>query len=225
MTTVRLTAAQALVRWLQAQMIDGPDGTQPYFAGVWAIFGHGNVAALGEALYAARSSLPTWRAHNEQAMGHAAVAFAKATYRRRMMACTTSIGPGATNLATAAAVAHVNRLPVLLLPGDVFATRAPDPVLQQIEDFGDGLVTANDCLRPLSRYFDRITRPEQLVVAFNRAMQVLTDPATCGPVTLALCQDVQAEALTWPRSLFEERLWCPRRVRPARYELEQAVKV
>ncbi len=195
------------------------------FAGVWAIFGHGNVAALGEALYAAQDVLPTLRAHNEQAMGHAAVAFAKATYRRRMMACTTSIGPGATNLATAAAVAHVNRLPVLLLPGDVFATRAPDPVLQQIEDFSDGLVTANDCLRPLSRYFDRITRPEQLVVAFNRAMQVLTDPATCGPVTLALCQDVQAEALTWPRSLFEERLWCPRRSPPARYELEQAVKV
>ena len=195
------------------------------FAGVWAIFGHGNVAALGEALYAAQDVLPTLRAHNEQAMGHAAVAFAKATYRRRMMACTTSIGPGATNLATAAAVAHVNRLPVLLLPGDVFATRAPDPVLQQIEDFGDGLVTANDCLRPLSRYFDRITRPEQLVAAFNRAMQVLTDPATCGPVTLALCQDVQAEALAWPRSLFEERLWCLRRSPPARYELEQAVKV
>jgi len=194
------------------------------FAGVWAIFGHGNVAALGEALYAAQDVLPTLRAHNEQAMGHAAVAFAKATYRRRMMACTTSIGPGATNLATAAAVAHVNRLPVLLLPGDVFATRAPDPVLQQIEDFGDGLVTANDCLRPLSRYFDRITRPEQLVAAFNRAMQVLTDPATCGPVTLALCQDVQAEALAWPRILFEERLWCLRRSPPARYELEQAVK-
>jgi len=195
------------------------------FAGVWAIFGHGNVAALGEALYAARDILPTLRAHNEQAMGHAAVAFAKASYRRRMMACTTSIGPGATNLATPAAVAHVNRLPVLLLPGDVFATRAPDPVLQQIEDFSDGLVTANDCLRPLSRYFDRITRPEQLLVAFDRAMQVLTDPASCGPVTLALCQDVQAEAFNWPRSLFEERLWCPRRSPPAREELAQAVQV
>src|SRR5947208_755614 len=118
----------------------------------------------------------------DEPMGHAALAFAKASNRRRMMACTTSIGPGATNLATAAAVAHVNRLPVLLLPGDVFATRAPDPVLQQVEDFGDGLITANDCLRPLSRYFDRITRPEQLVVAFNRAMQTLTDPATCRPV-------------------------------------------
>jgi len=224
LTTNRLTVAQALVRAMTAQWTDSHGGRQRVFAGVWAIFGHGNVAALGEALYAAREVLPTLRAHNEQAMGHAAVAFAKASYRRRMMACTTSIGPGATNLVTAAAVAHVNRLPVLLLPGDVFASRAPDPVLQQVEDFSDGLVTANDCLRPVSRYFDRITRPEQLVVAFDRAMQVLTDPANCGPVTLALCQDVQAEALDWPRSLFEERLWAPRRSPPAADELAQAVK-
>jgi 3D-(3,5/4)-trihydroxycyclohexane-1,2-dione acylhydrolase (decyclizing) len=225
LTAGRLTVAQALVRALAAQWTEVDGERRRLFAGVWAVFGHGNVAALGEALYAARDVLPTLRAHNEQAMGHAAVAFAKAAYRRRMMACTTSIGPGATNLATAAAVAHVNRLPVLLLPGDVFATRAPDPVLQQIEDFSDGLITANDCLRPLSRYFDRITRPEQLVVAFNRAMQVLTDPASCGPVTLALCQDVQAEAFNWPRSFFAERLWCPRRSPPARYELAQAVQI
>jgi 3D-(3,5/4)-trihydroxycyclohexane-1,2-dione acylhydrolase (decyclizing) len=225
LTAGRLTVAQALVRAMAAQWTQFDGERRRLFAGVWAIFGHGNVAALGEALYAARDVLPTLRAHNEQAMGHAAVAFAKATYRRRMMACTTSIGPGATNLATAAAVAHVNRLPLLLLPGDVFATRAPDPVLQQLEDFSDGLVTANDCLRPLSRYFDRITRPEQLVAAFDRALQVLTDPAACGPVTLALCQDVQAEAFDWPRSLFEERLWCPRRPPPARHELEQAVTV
>ena len=225
MTAGRLTVAQALVRAMAAQWTEVGGERRRLFAGVWAIFGHGNVAALGEALYAAQDVLPTLRAHNEQAMGHAAVAFAKAACRRRMMACTTSIGPGATNLATAAAVAHVNRLPVLLLPADVFATRAPDPVLQQIEDFSDGLITANDCLRPLSRYFDRITRPEQLVVAFNRAMQVLTDPASCGPVTLALCQDVQAEAFDWPRSLFEERLWCPRRSPPARYELTQAAQI
>jgi 3D-(3,5/4)-trihydroxycyclohexane-1,2-dione acylhydrolase (decyclizing) len=225
LTPTRLTVAQALVRAMAAQWTEVDGERRRLFAGVWAIFGHGNVAALGEALYGARDILPTLRAHNEQAMGHAAVAFAKATYRRRMMACTTSIGPGATNLATAAAVAHVNRLPVLLLPGDVFATRAPDPVLQQIEDFSDGLVTANDCLRPVSRYFDRITRPEQLPAAFNRAMQVLTDPAGCGPVTLALCQDVQAEAFDWPPSLFEERSWRPRRSPPAREELVQAVKV
>jgi 3D-(3,5/4)-trihydroxycyclohexane-1,2-dione acylhydrolase (decyclizing) len=225
LTARRLTVAQALVRAMAAQWTEMHGERRRVFAGVWAIFGHGNVAALGEALYAAREILPTLRAHNEQAMGHAAVAFAKASYRRRMMVCTTSIGPGATNLATAAAVAHVNRLPVLLLPGDVFATRAPDPVLQQVEDFGDGLVTANDCLRPLSRYFDRITRAEQLPAAFHRAMQVLTDPAACGPVTLALCQDVQAEAHDWPRSLFEERLWALRRSPAAAAELAQAAQI
>jgi 3D-(3,5/4)-trihydroxycyclohexane-1,2-dione acylhydrolase (decyclizing) len=225
LTATRLTVAQALVRAMAAQWTEAGGGRRRVFAGVWAIFGHGNVAALGEALYGARAQLPTLRAHNEQAMGHAAVAFAKATRRRRMMACTTSIGPGATNLATAAAVAHVNRLPLLLLPGDVFATRAPDPVLQQLEDFGDGTCSANDCLRPLSRYFDRITRPEQLMAAFHRAMQVLTDPADCGPVTLALCQDVQAEALDWPPSLFEERLWTLRRPPPAAEELEAALTV
>jgi 3D-(3,5/4)-trihydroxycyclohexane-1,2-dione acylhydrolase (decyclizing) len=224
-TAGRLTVAQALVRAMAAQWTEVGGERRRVFAGVWAIFGHGNVAALGEALYAAREVLPTLRAHNEQAMGHAAVAFAKASQRRRMMACTTSIGPGATNLVTAAAVAHVNRLPVLLLPGDVFASRAPDPVLQQVEDFGDGLITANDCLRPVSRYFDRIARPEQLPTAFARAMQVLTDPASCGPVTLALCQDVQAEALEWPRSLFEERVWTQRRPPAERHELEQAVQL
>ena len=224
MTASRLTVAQALVRALAAQWTDLGGERQRVFAGVWAIFGHGNVAALGEALYSARDVLPTLRAHNEQAMGHAAIAFAKASLRRRMMACTTSIGPGATNLATAAAVAHVNRLPVLLLPGDVFASRAPDPVLQQLEDFGDGLVTANDCLRPLSRYFDRITRPEQLPRAFERAMQVLTDPAMCGPVTLALCQDVQAQAHRWSPELFEERLWHIRRPPPDVHELARAAQ-
>jgi 3D-(3,5/4)-trihydroxycyclohexane-1,2-dione acylhydrolase (decyclizing) len=225
LTATRLTVAQALVRAMAAQWTELGGERRRVFAGVWAIFGHGNVAALGEALYAVRGVLPTLRAHNEQAMGHAAVAFAKASLRRRMMACTTSIGPGATNLVTAAAVAHVNRLPLLLLPGDVFATRTPDPVLQQLEDFGDGLVTVNDCLRPVSRYFDRITRPEQLPSAFDRAMQVLTDPAACGPVTLALCQDVQAEACRWPASLFDERVWHVRRPPPDTEELARAAQV
>ena len=225
MTAVRLTVAQALVRAMAAQWTLVENERQRVFAGVWAIFGHGNVAALGEALYGAREVLPTLRAHNEQAMGHAAVAFAKASFRRRVMACTTSIGPGATNLVTAAAVAHVNRLPLLLLPGDVFATRVPDPVLQQVEDFGDGLITANDCLKPVSRYFDRISRPEQLISAFNRAMQVLTDPAECGPVTLALCQDVQAEAWSWPESFFVERVWALRRPPPDEQELTCAVQL
>lgn len=223
MSTVRLTMAQALVAALAAQKTVIAGQTLPLFAGVWAIFGHGNVAGLGEALHGARDMLPTLRAHNEQAMAHAAIAFAKASRRRRMMAVTSSIGPGATNMVTAAAVAHVNRLPLLLLPGDVFAGRRPDPVLQQIEDFGDGTISANDCFRPVSRYFDRITRPEQLVPAFERAMQVLTDPAECGPVTLALCQDVQAEACDYPESFFAERIWQPRRTRPDEQELAQAV--
>ena len=157
MKTVRLTMAQAVVRYLanQRSVRDGKD--VPLFAGVWAIFGHGNVAGIGEALYHAQETLPTFRAHNEQAMAHSAIAFAKAARRRQMMACTTSIGPGATNMVTAAAVAHVDRLPVLLLPGDIFANRRPDPVLQQVEDFGDGTISANDCFKPVSRYFDRIT--------------------------------------------------------------------
>src|SRR6184192_2058232 len=203
--TVRLTMAQALVRYLAALRAEtglADVGTAPLFGGVFAIFGHGNVAGVGEALYRHRAELPTYRAHNEQAMAHAAIAYAKAHMRRRMMACTTSIGPGATNLVTAAALAHVNRLPVLLLPGDVFVSRAPDPVLQQVEDFQDGTVSANDCLRPVSRYFDRITRPEQLLDALPRALATMLDPASCGPVTLAFCQDVQAEAFDFPASFF-----------------------
>ncbi|MCX5497222.1 3D-(3,5/4)-trihydroxycyclohexane-1,2-dione acylhydrolase (decyclizing) [Kaistia dalseonensis] len=223
MNTIRLTMAQALARFLvnQKTVIDGK--TVPIFAGIWAIFGHGNVAGFGEALYQVRDQLPTYRAHNEQSMAHAAIAFGKASFRRRMMAVTSSIGPGATNMVTAAALAHVNRLPVLLLPGDVFANRRPDPVLQQVESFEDGTVSANDCFRPVSRYFDRITRPEQIIPALHRAMAVLTDPANCGPVTLSLCQDVQAEAYDYPESFFEERIWTQRRARPDEDELAAAI--
>jgi 3D-(3,5/4)-trihydroxycyclohexane-1,2-dione acylhydrolase (decyclizing) len=216
---VRLTAAQAMVRFLSQQKTE--DGRR-LFEGVFAIFGHGNVAGLGEALYAAGDDLPTYRAHNEQAMAHAAIAFAKASRRRRMMACTSSIGPGALNMVTAAAVAHVNRLPVLLIPGDVFANRRPDPVLQQVEDFGDGTVSANDCFRPVSRYYDRIARPEQIMPALTRAMAVLTDPAECGPVTLAFCQDVQAEAYDYPESFFAPRIHRIRRPAPDPREVEDA---
>ena len=223
MATIRLTAAQALVRYLAAQRGELDGAEVALFAGVWAIFGHGNVAALGEALYAARAALPTFRAHNEQAMGLAAIGFAKASRRRRMMACTSSIGPGASNMVTAAAVAHVDRLPVLFLPGDVFASRRPDPVLQQVEDWSDATVSVNDCFRPVSRYFDRIARPEQLLTALPRAMAVLTDPAECGPVTLALCQDTQAEAFDWPAAFFAPRVWKPRRPRPDADELAGAV--
>ena len=220
MKTIRLTAAQAMVRFLARPAGRDRRRKQRLFEGVFAIFGHGNVAGLGEALYAARDALPTYRAHNEQAMAHAAIAFAKASRRQRMMACTTSIGPGATNMVTAAAIAAVNRLPVLLIPGDVFASRRPDPVLQQVEDFGDGTVSANDCFRPVSRYFDRITRPEQIVPALNRAIAVLTDPAECGPVTLAFCQDVQAEAYDYPASFFDERVHRLRRAAPDPREVE-----
>jgi 3D-(3,5/4)-trihydroxycyclohexane-1,2-dione acylhydrolase (decyclizing) len=224
--TIRLTMAQAVVKFMQNQMtvIDGVK--MPIFAGCWAIFGHGNVAGMGEALYQAKNDFPTYRAHNEQGMAHSAVAFAKASFRRRFMACTTSIGPGALNMVTAAGVAHVNRLPVLFLPGDVFANRAPDPVLQQIENFGDGTVSASDAFKPVSRYFDRITRPEQIITALRRAMQVLTDPAECGPVTLSLCQDVQAEAFDYPASFFEERVWTTnRRSLPDQDELASAISL
>ena len=219
MSTIRLTAAQALVRYLPAQMTEAGDS---FIAGVWAIFGHGNVAGLGEALYGARDQVQTYRGHNEQGMAHAAIAYAKQLARRRAMAVTSSIGPGATNMVTAAALAHVNRLPVLLLPGDVFANRGPDPVLQQIEDFGDGTISANDCFKPVSRYFDRITRPEQLLTALPRAFATMTDPADCGPVTLAFCQDVQAEAFDWPEAFFEPKVWHQRRVRPDETELATA---
>ncbi len=225
MKTIRLTAAQAVVRFLSNQFTEFDGKRVPLFAGCWAIFGHGNVAGIGEALHAAGEDLPTFRGHNEQGMALAAVAFAKASRRRRMMAVTTSIGPGATNMVTAAAVAHVNRLPVLLLPGDVFANRAPDPVLQQVEDFNDGIVSANDCFRPVSRYFDRIARPEHVVPALNRAIAVLTDPADCGPVTLAFCQDVQAEAFDYPESFFAPRLHRQRRAAPDAHELEEAIEL
>jgi 3D-(3,5/4)-trihydroxycyclohexane-1,2-dione acylhydrolase (decyclizing) len=221
--TMRLTMAQALVAHLAALRIERDDGSVvPWCAGVWSIYGHGNVAGLGEALAQHRSALPVLRAHNEQAMAHAAIAFAKANFRQRVMACTTSIGPGATNLLTAAALAHVNRLPVLLLPGDVFASRAPDPVLQQVEDFGAGDISANDAFRPLVRWFDRITRPEQVLQSLPRAVQVLTDPAQCGPVCLALPQDVQTMAFDCPREFLEPALLRIRRPAPDAHELAAA---
>jgi len=223
--TVRLTMAQAVARFLTRQLTDIDGERVPIFGGVFAIFGHGNVAGVGEALYAVRETLPTYRAQNEQGMANAAIAFAKASFRRRFMACTSSIGPGALNMVTSAALAHVNRLPVLFLPGDVFANRRPDPVLQQVEGFGDGTISANDCFRPVSRYFDRITRPEQIIPTLRRAMQVLTDPADCGPVTLSLCQDVQAEAYDYPESFFDEKVWVPRRIEPDCDELAAAIKM
>lgn len=216
--TIRLTAAQAMVKWLSVQMT--PEGER-FVDGAWAIFGHGNVAGLGEALHSAGEGFPTWRGQNEQTMAHAAIAYAKAHKRRRVQAVTSSIGPGATNMVTAAALAHVNRLPVLLIPGDVFANRRPDPVLQQVEDFDDGTVSANDCFRAVSRYFDRITRPEQLLTALPRALRTMTDPANCGPVTLSFCQDVQAEGYDFPVAFFEPKVWHIRRPEPDARELAE----
>jgi len=222
---VKLTMAQALVRYLCAQYTEIDGESQRLFNGVFAIFGHGNVAGLGEAMQDIGDALPVYRGHNEQSMAHAAIAYAKTMRRQRMMACTTSVGPGATNMVTAAAVAHVNRLPVLLLPGEAFANRLPDPVLQQVEDFGNPTVTANDCFRPVSRYWDRITRPEQLLQSLPQALSVLTDPVECGPVTLCLPQDVQAQAYEYPESFFEPVTH--RRLRPGAdaSELERAVQV
>lgn len=221
--TQRITMAQALVRHLSALRIEMADGTlAPYVGGVFSIFGHGNVAGLGEALAAERHALPTLRAHNEQGMANAAVAYAKAQFRQRIMAVTTSIGPGATNLVTAAALAHVNRLPVLLLPGDVFASRAPDPVLQQLEDFSHGDLSVNDCLRPVTRYFDRILRPEQILTALPRAIQTMIDPASSGPVCLALPQDVQTEAFDCPEHFLHPETLRFRRLPPDRAELARA---
>lgn len=216
MSTIRLTAAQAMVKYIAAQLNE--EG-EPFLAGIWAIFGHGNVAGLGEALHGAREEFRTYRGHNEQTMAHAAIAYAKQSARKRAMAVTSSIGPGATNMVTAAALAHVNRLPLLLIPGDVFANRGPDPVLQQIEDFGDGTTSANDCFKPVTRYFDRIMRPEQLLTALPRAFRTMTDPADCGPVCLSFCQDVQAEAYDWPEAFFAPRIWQTRRPRPDEGEL------
>ena len=226
MKTIRLTMAQALVRHLAALRIQTDDGpVLPYCAGVFSIFGHGNVAGLGEALWASRAELPTWRAHNEQGMAHAAIAYAKANFRQRILAVTSSVGPGATNLVTAAALAHVNRLPVLLLPGDVFASRAPDPVLQQLENFSQGDVSVNDVFRPVTQYFDRISRAEQILTALPRAIAIMTDPATCGPVCLALPQDVQTHAFDCPAGFLEPQILRIRRPQPDADELARAVSL
>lgn len=228
METVRLTTAQALVRFLIAQRVDLDDaaddnGTDaPLFPGVFAIFGHGNVTCLGQALEEHRHELPTWRGQNEQGMALAAVGYAKAARRRQIMVATSSIGPGATNMVTAAGVAHANRLPVLLLAGDTFASRLPDPVLQQVEHFGDPSTTVNDAFRSVTRYWDRIVKPEQLLSSLPHAVATMLDPATCGPAFLGLPQDVQAEAYDWPVRFFERRVHRIARPRPSRHELAAA---
>nr|WSY54780.1 3D-(3,5/4)-trihydroxycyclohexane-1,2-dione acylhydrolase (decyclizing) [Streptomyces sp. NBC_00886] len=223
-STTRLTVAQALVRFLSAQYTERDGVRRRLIGATWGIFGHGNVAGLGQALIEYADDMPYHQGRNEQSMVHAAVGYARQSNRLSAHAVTTSIGPGATNLVTGAALATVNHLPVLLLPGDTFATRVADPVLQQLEVPYAGDVSVNDCLRPVSRYFDRITRPEALVPAALQAMRVLTDPVETGAVTLALPQDVQAEAYDWPDEFFAERTWYVRRPAADPAELAEAVR-
>ncbi|MFJ4852092.1 3D-(3,5/4)-trihydroxycyclohexane-1,2-dione acylhydrolase (decyclizing) [Streptomyces sp. NPDC088730] len=222
MSTRRLTTAQALVDFLAAQYTERDGAHHRLIGATWGIFGHGNVAGVGQALLEAGDAMPYLQGRNEQAMVHAAVGYARRSGRLSAHAVTTSIGPGATNLVTGAALATINHLPVLLLPGDTFATRPAEPVLQQLEVPGQGDISVNDCLRPVSRYFDRINRPEALIPAALRAVRVLTDPAETGAVTLALPQDVQAEAYDWPEEFFAARVWHVRRPAPDPQELDRA---
>ena len=227
MRTVRLTVAQAIVRFMAAQDVERDGQRQRFIAGVWGIFGHGNVAGLGQALeeYGEAAGLPFYRPQNEQAQVHIAHAFARHHDRLRAFACISSVGPGATNMLTGAAGATVNRIPVLLLPSDAFANRAPDPVLQQVEHPMERDVSANDAFRSVSRYYDRITRPEQLLASLPAAFRVLTDPVETGAVTISLPEDVQAEAFDWPERFFEPRVWHVARPVPDSARVAEAVRL
>lgn len=224
METIRLTTAQALVKFLNQQFIEIDGVKQPFVKGIFHIFGHGNVLGLGQALEEDSGHLELYQGKNEQGMAHAAIAFAKETLRRQIFAVTTSVGPGAANLVTAAGTALANNLPVLFLPGDTFASRQPDPVLQQIEQNYSASVTTNDALKPVSRYWDRITRPEQLMSALIRGFEVLTDPAQSGPVTIAISQDVEGEVYDYPEEFFAERIHYLERREPTGRELERVIE-
>jgi 3D-(3,5/4)-trihydroxycyclohexane-1,2-dione acylhydrolase (decyclizing) len=225
MSTVRCTMAQALVRYLcnQFTVVDGEQ--VPLFPGVFAIFGHGNVTCLSEALEAVQDTLPTWRGQNEQSMALAAIGFAKAKRRRQIMVAATSIGPGALNMVTAAGVAHTNRLPVLLLAGDTFVNRRPDPVMQQVEHFGDPTINVNDAFKAVTRYWDRIVHPEQLISSLPQAVATLLDPADCGPAFIGLPQDVQEIAWDYPTAFFEPTIHTVSRPRADRDKLIEAVRL
>ena len=223
--TIRLTMAQALVRYLCNQFTEIDGERVQLFAGVFGIFGHGNVTCLGEALEAVQEQLPTWRGQNEQSMALAAIGFAKAKLRRQLMIATSSVGPGATNMVTAAGVAHSNRLPVLLISGDTFANRRPDPVLQQVEHFGNPTLTVNDSFKAVTRYWDRISHPEQIISSLPQAIAAMLDPADCGPAFIGLCQDTQEIAFDYPEVFFEATLHTIPRPRPDRVNLASAVQI
>jgi len=222
--TVRLTMAQALVRYLCNQFTEIDGQRVPLFAGVFGIFGHGNVTCLSEALQQVQDQLPTWRGQNEQSMALAAIGFAKAKRRQQLMVATTSIGPGALNMVTAAGAAMVNRLPVLLLSGDSFANRLPDPVMQQVEHFGNPTITVNDAFKPVVRYWDRIMLPSQLLSSLPQALATLLDPADCGPAFIGLPQDVQEQAWDYPEAFFEPTVWKIPRPRADREAIQMAAQ-
>ena len=223
MTTIRYTMAQAIIAFLKNQYVARDGKEQPFFAGCFGIFGHGNVAGIGQALQQ-NPDFRYYQTRNEQAMVHTAAAYAKMKNRLQTLVCTTSIGPGASNMITAAAGATINRLPVLLLPGDIFARRNVAPVLQQLESEHSQDISVNDCFKPISRYWDRINRPDQIITALPEAMRVLTSPVDTGTVTLALPQDVQAEAFDYPSGLFEKRVWHVARNRPDQASVARAVE-
>src|SRR5512133_2938445 len=222
MASIRLTTAQAIIKFLKNQYVHRDGREIQFFAGVLGIFGHGNVAGIGQALQE-NLDFPYFLVRNEQAGVHLACGFTKMKTRLQTFACTSSIGPGATNMITGAALATINRLPVLLLPGDIFARRNVAPVLQQLESPSTQDIGVNDCFKPVSRYWDRIYRPEQLITALPEVMRVLTSPSDCGAVTLALPQDVQAEAYDYPEELFRKRVWLIRRGQPDQVSFERAV--
>jgi 3D-(3,5/4)-trihydroxycyclohexane-1,2-dione acylhydrolase (decyclizing) len=220
---ISLTMAQAVVRYLCNQFTEIDGERVPLFAGVFGIFGHGNVTCLAEALEAVQDTLPTWRGQNEQSMALAAIGFAKAKRRRQLMVATSSVGPGATNMVTAAGVAHSNRLPVLLISGDTFSNRRPDPVLQQVEHFNNPTMTVNESFKPVTRYWDRITHPEQIISSFPQAIAAMLDPADCGPAFIGLCQDTQEIAFDYPEAFFTPTVHTIPRPRPDLQQLAKAI--
>ncbi len=225
MKNIQLTCAHALVKFLIAQktLIDGKKA--PLFPGAFGIFGHGNVACLGQALQENQDDLPTWRGHHEQNMALTGIAFSRAKRRKQIFVATSSVGPGSTNMVTAAAVAMSNRIPILFLPGDTFSSRIPDPVLQQVEHFNNPGITANDAFKPVTRYFDRITRPEQIISSLQQAVQVMLDPADCGPACISLSQDVQGEIYDYPEEFFKERIHTIRRAKPDDFQIKEAAQL
>ena len=224
MKKIKLTCAHAIVKYLISQkiLIDGKK--EPLFPGAFGIFGHGNVACLGQALQENQDKLPTYRVHHEQNMALTGIAYARAKRRKQIFVVTSSVGPGSTNLITASAVAMSNRLPVLFLPGDTYANRMPDPVLQQVEHFNNPGITANDAFKPVTKYFDRITRPEQILQSLPQAVQTMLDPADSGPACLSLCQDTQGEVYDYPEEFFKERTHSIRRPKPDDFQIKEAAE-